>query len=149
MEPEPRSLDNDRPTAVYRLRNTDGDLLYIGMTRNPKQRWKDHRKEMLWWPEVADRHLNWYDTRLEARAAEGVAIREEGPRYNKSTWPDMKPGLPPGVPPQPYGARLAYQYREIRPSYRIVWFLWRLGLQDALETQKEEAVRCPGGSMGA
>ncbi|MET9676446.1 GIY-YIG nuclease family protein [Streptomyces sp. NPDC006482] len=131
-------MDYEKPAAVYRLYDADGALLYIGMTRNEASRWKDHRKEMLWWPEVTDKHLTWYDTRWQAWDAERLAIRTEGPRYNKSSWPDMAPQLPPGVPPQPHGARIAYQHRETRGGYRIQWYQWRLTLQDALETLREQ-----------
>ncbi|MGZ9935866.1 GIY-YIG nuclease family protein (plasmid) [Streptomyces sp. NC-S4] len=130
-------MDYDQPAAVYRLYDADEALLYIGLTCNPASRWKDHCKQMLWWPEVTHKHLTWYDTRREAWAAEGAAIREEGARYNKSSWPNMASNLPPGVPPQPHGARTAYQYRETRIGYRMRWYHWRLTLQGVL-TRREE-----------
>ncbi|MFI8371981.1 helicase associated domain-containing protein [Streptomyces sp. NPDC085466] len=49
----------------------------------------------------------------------------------------MAPQLPPGVPPQPCGTRIAYQHRETRVGYRIQWYQGRLTLQDALETIRE------------
>ncbi|MET8831620.1 GIY-YIG nuclease family protein [Streptomyces sp. NPDC004610] len=134
-------MDPDEPSAVYRLYDAYGVLLYIGLTCNPASRWKDHRKEMLWWPEVVHRHLTWYGSRREAWDAERAAIRSEGARYNKGWWPDMVPNLPPGVAPQPHGARTAYQFRETRVSHRILWYHWRLTLQDVLETRREQAGR--------
>ncbi|MFF2571201.1 GIY-YIG nuclease family protein [Streptomyces sp. NPDC058084] len=138
-------MDDAKASTVYRLYDAHGALLYIGVTRNPASRWKDHRKEMLWWPEVTDKHLTWYGTHEAAWAAEAHAIRTEGPRYNKSNWPDldMAPRLPPGVPPQPFGARIAYQHRETRGGYRIRWYQWRLTLQDALETLREQERPAP------
>ncbi|MFE9462371.1 hypothetical protein ACFYNW_01585 [Streptomyces virginiae] len=62
------------------------------------------------------------------------AIFIEQPRYNKSV---PGPVLPAGVPPQPHGTRFAYQCREIRPALRQEWFLWRLLLQDGIETERE------------
>ncbi|WP_031129594.1 GIY-YIG nuclease family protein [Streptomyces aureocirculatus] len=104
-------MDYAQPAAVYRLYDAAGHLLYIGLTCNPRSRWKDHRKEMLWWREVAFKVIlyNAYET---------------FPR--------------PGIPPQPYGHRIAYQHRETRPGYRIQWFLWRLGVQDTWATETEQ-----------
>ncbi|MER6477129.1 GIY-YIG nuclease family protein [Streptomyces filamentosus] len=131
-------MDEVKASAVYRLYDEHEALLYIGVTRNPPSRWKDHRKEMFWWREVTDKRLTWYSTHEEAWEAERHAIRTEGPRYNKSSWPGMAPQLPPGVPPQPSGTRIAYQHRETRVGYRIQWLQWRLTLQDALETIREQ-----------
>lgn len=132
-------MNPDQPAAVYRLYDADGTLLYIGLTSNPDSRWKDHRKEMLWWREVIAKQLVWYETRRQAAEVERAAIRSEGARYNKSSWPGMTSSLPAGVPAQPHGARTAYQHRETRVGYRIQWFHWRLTLQDALETEREQA----------
>ncbi|MEU1663602.1 GIY-YIG nuclease family protein [Streptomyces sparsogenes] len=70
------------PTALYRLRNQDGELLYVGITDNPERRWKDHAKDKTWWPEVASRSIEWFPNRGHALAAEGKAIRSERPRHN-------------------------------------------------------------------
>ncbi|MFJ9434547.1 GIY-YIG nuclease family protein [Streptomyces sp. NPDC101490] len=131
-------MDYEKPTSVYRLYDEIDALLYIGMTSTPATRWQEHRKEMLWWPEVSEKRFTWYDNRIDAWDAERQAIHQEAPRYNKSTSPDRVPYLPPGIPPQPFGARTAYQYRETRGGYRIQWYLWRLRLQDALETSREQ-----------
>lgn len=129
-------MDYNLPTAVYRLYDADGVLLYIGMTRNPKQRWKDHRKEMLWWPEVTEKKLTWYDTRWAAWDAELTAIPSESPRYNLGS---ERPVLPSGIPPQPTGHRIAYQCKEERPAYRLAWFTWRAQLRDAYPNPEERA----------
>ena len=134
-----------RPTALYRLYDADGALLYIGFSTDPTRRWKEHRKEMLWWPEVARKDVEWLPVsdEPEVRHTEVSAIRTENPRYNKtgfgidSAGRQLGPTLPPGVPPQPWGARFAYQFRDLRPMHRQAWFLWRLLLQDGLETEKE------------
>jgi hypothetical protein len=113
----------DRPTAVYRLYDAAGYLLYIGVSNDPTRRWREHRKEMFWWREV-DRHdRQWYPTEREADAAEREAI------------------LPAGVPLQPHGTRFAYQSRDIRPALRREWYLWRLHLQDGIETEREQLRR--------
>ncbi|ROQ26017.1 hypothetical protein EDD98_5600 [Streptomyces sp. PanSC19] len=40
---------------------------------------------------------------------------------------------------RPSPARNIYQHRETRSGYRIRWYHWRLTLQDALETLREQA----------
>ncbi|WP_051853088.1 GIY-YIG nuclease family protein [Streptomyces aureocirculatus] len=104
-------MDYAQPAAVYRLYDAAGHLLYIGLTCNPRSRWKDHRKEMLWWREVAFKVITWHETRHQACAAESSAVASERPLYNAyETFPR------PGIPPQPYGHRIAYQHRETRPG---------------------------------
>lgn len=125
----------DRPTAIYRLYDAAGHLLYIGMSNDPTRRWREHRKEMFWWREVERHEHQWFATQLLASVAERDAIFIEQPRYNKSL---PGPVLPAGVPPQPHGTRFAYQCREIRPALRQEWYLWRLHLQDGIETEREK-----------
>lgn len=70
------------PTALYRLRDKAGGLLYVGITDNPERRWKDHEKDKPWWPQVAARSIEWLPTRGLALTAEAKAIRAERPRHN-------------------------------------------------------------------
>lgn len=70
------------PTALYRLRDQVGELLYVGITDNPERRWKDHGKDKPWWAQVADRSVEWLPSRDRAVAAEAEAIRAERPRHN-------------------------------------------------------------------
>ncbi len=69
-------------TALYRLFDAEGVLLYIGIARNPDERMKYHIAFKRWWSEVARTDLEWFGDRAAALAAEAVAIREECPRYN-------------------------------------------------------------------
>jgi predicted GIY-YIG superfamily endonuclease len=70
------------PTALYRLRDRSGDLLYVGITENPERRYNDHAKDKSWWPDVDDRSVEWFPTRNHAIAAEAEAIHTERPRHN-------------------------------------------------------------------
>ncbi|MFD8771393.1 GIY-YIG nuclease family protein [Streptomyces sp. NPDC059916] len=129
-------MDYEQPAAVYRLFDDEDHLLYVGLTHAPQQRWKDHRKEMLWWREVEFKAITWFATRREAWQAEQAAIEAERPLYN-ANFEGLGPM--PGVPAQPWGHRTAYQYRETRTGYRIQWYLWRLAVQDAWATERERA----------
>ena len=69
-------------TALYRLFNEAGALLYVGITNDPDVRWSCHARQKDWWPEVHSRTIEWKPTRAEAEAAEAEAIGREGPRWN-------------------------------------------------------------------
>ncbi|GAA2929604.1 GIY-YIG nuclease family protein [Streptomyces enissocaesilis] len=70
------------PTALYRLRDQSGTLLYVGITNNLGWRWKTHAADKEWWPEVVTRSIEWFPTRSHALAAEAAAIRAEQPLHN-------------------------------------------------------------------
>jgi predicted GIY-YIG superfamily endonuclease len=73
---------NARKTAVYRLYGADDQLLYVGITVNPKVRLADHEQAKFWWHLVTRTDVQWFDSRPLAEAAEGTAIRDERPRYD-------------------------------------------------------------------
>ncbi len=73
----------ERHTALYRLLSKSGRLLYVGISGNPDSRWGTHSNNQPWWEEVADRKIEWFDSREAASAAEVKAIKEERPLYNK------------------------------------------------------------------
>lgn len=76
--------DTDAPperTALYRLFDADDELLYVGISKDPKARWEQHRDKP-WWRDVSMRVIEWYDDRPTAERAERKAIETEGPRYN-------------------------------------------------------------------
>ncbi|MEU2453951.1 hypothetical protein ABZ605_28210 [Streptomyces sp. NPDC012765] len=77
-----RPMPSPGSTAVYRLWNADGELLYIGISHNPPGRYVQHERDKPWWPAVHRRQESWYDTRQEAEAAERAAIGSELPAYN-------------------------------------------------------------------
>jgi predicted GIY-YIG superfamily endonuclease len=69
-------------TAVYRLFDASGRLLYVGMGRNPLTRWASHAEQHAWWADVATYSVVWHDTRQEAAAEEREALRHEDPVHN-------------------------------------------------------------------
>ena len=70
-------------TALYRFFDAQGVLLYVGITVNPKQRWAHHATHKSWWPAVARRTTEWFETWRDALHAEQVAIVSEEPLHNK------------------------------------------------------------------
>lgn len=69
-------------TALYRLFNIEGRLLYVGITDGPETRWNTHASQKHWWPNVATKTVEWFDTRNDAEAAERRAIYAEAPLHN-------------------------------------------------------------------
>ncbi len=72
----------DVRTALYRLRDDLGRLLYVGISSNPLRRWPEHAAAKSWWPDVTDLSMQWFKTRTAALEAEAAAIRRERPLHN-------------------------------------------------------------------
>lgn len=73
----------DKPTCVYRLYSQDDVLVYVGVSKNPKQRWLAHKRKA-WWTFVRKAHITWYEDRQSALDAERHAIFHEDPVFNVS-----------------------------------------------------------------
>ncbi len=69
-------------TAVYRLFDATGRLLYVGIGYDYLRRWKAHAKTKTWWPQVVHRDVIWFDNRLDAAYEESRAIDNESPIHN-------------------------------------------------------------------
>jgi predicted GIY-YIG superfamily endonuclease len=70
------------PTVLYRLYDSGGTLLYVGITRRQEQRMRQHSQTKPWWPEVTTSKTRLYRTRVAAARAEHAAILREDPRHN-------------------------------------------------------------------
>lgn len=68
--------------ALYRFFDEAGDLLYVGISLNPLERWNQHRLDKPWWGEVRTATIEVHDSREAVEEAERAAIRREHPRYN-------------------------------------------------------------------
>lgn len=77
-----RSVDGRRPHALYRFWDSSDVLLYVGITLNPGERWKQHRADKPWWSEVAKVTVENHPDRAAVLDAERDAILAEGPKYN-------------------------------------------------------------------
>lgn len=75
--------------ALYRFYSATGQLLYVGITNNPGNRFTQHQQDKPWWHDVAGISVERFDTREEALAAETRAIAVEHPLYNVK-----RPSLP-------------------------------------------------------
>ena len=67
--------------CVYRAFDSDGVLLYVGCTKNIKNRLKNHGKNE-WTVDMARIHLRFYNFFEVARLDEMYAIKTESPVYN-------------------------------------------------------------------
>jgi hypothetical protein len=71
--------------ALYRYFDAAGDLLYIGISKQPSVRHDAHTKRG-WMPHVAYRKMEWFPHPEFAEWAETIAIEAESPLEN------LKPG---------------------------------------------------------
>ena len=79
--------------AIYRHYDADGQLLYVGITNNPKRRLAEHRCRAIWRDEIDRVDVKWVGSREDALAAEAKAIREEIPVFNGG---DVRSFVPTG-----------------------------------------------------
>lgn len=103
--------------ALYRFYGAAGELLYVGITRNPSARWKAHGRTKEWWTEVARIDLETFESRESVLAAERAAIRAEHPRYNKvhnGTGDLAAPVVTPARDPLSVGTWVALGLRDGR-----------------------------------
>lgn len=75
-------MPTPKQVGLYRLYNAADQLLYIGITSDPKERWRQHQGDKSWWPEVTRKTIEWIDDRGTALSREASAIKTERPLYN-------------------------------------------------------------------
>lgn len=78
------SHEEPERTALYRLYDGGGQLLYIGITRHPERRWVEHGQRQAWWHLVTRKTVEWHAGRNAALAAEVSATADEKPLYDSS-----------------------------------------------------------------
>lgn len=69
-------------TILYRYFDIDGNLLYVGITKDQSKRFSSHNRKAEWMPQAVQCTLEHFETRAEAKAAETFAIQNEKPLYN-------------------------------------------------------------------
>jgi hypothetical protein len=84
---------SDARTALCRFFDADDSLLYIGIAADPDHRQTQHARDAAdtWYPLMATRTVEWFDTREEAGAAERAALATERPRFNMAHSPHRGP----------------------------------------------------------
>ena len=71
-----------REETLYRLYDREGSLLYVGITNDIFNRWKEHSNDKHWFEDVHRFEREVYPDRESVEHAERIAIQDEGPRYN-------------------------------------------------------------------
>lgn len=74
-------VSNDR-TELYRHYDSNGDLLYVGISLSAVARLAQHRCEAHWFEYIARVDIEPFPTREAALEAEARAIAEESPKHN-------------------------------------------------------------------
>jgi excisionase family DNA binding protein len=91
-------------TAVYRVFDAEGALLYVGISNKFGTRWEHHASMQPWWPLANKQTVEWHPDRDTAEAIEVAAIKTECPRFNVIH--AIKPPKPPTeravLPPSTY-----------------------------------------------
>lgn len=72
----------DQRHVLYRFHDSAGQLLYIGITLNPANRWKQHSKDKPWWESVRTITTELHPDRESVLAAECEAIIKGRPLHN-------------------------------------------------------------------
>lgn len=68
--------------VLYRFYDADDNLLYIGITNNPRVRFSQHNASKHWFKHVTRSTMEHFATRQELEIAEIAAIQSERPKYN-------------------------------------------------------------------
>ena len=77
-------MGDTTPTALYRMYDKGGLLLYVGISVNPPGRFAAHARGSHWFGSVANITVEWCPSRRDAEIAEITAIATENPQHNKS-----------------------------------------------------------------
>lgn len=113
----------ERPTALYRFFDAQGEILYLGITKRLHRRMTEHARDYAetWWPLVAARSVEWHQTRSEAGRAEREAIKKEKPPHNVLHTPRARVPLAER-PQRDYGTRGAPLLEAARTHFHLAPF---------------------------
>ncbi len=81
-----KMLEPSRQT-LYRMFNSDNELLYVGITNNLFGRFAGHSDDKEWFDEIAYATFEHHANRYEVDKAETLAIQLENPKYNRAKNP--------------------------------------------------------------
>jgi len=77
------TVEQQRPTALYRHFDRSGRLLYVGVSLSAVRRLSQHQKS-LWHDDITRVEVEHFKNRESAAKAEAIAIKKEHPLYNKT-----------------------------------------------------------------
>ena len=88
-------MKESTPTSVYRYYDSNGILLYVGITSRGATRNREHNSTKEWWQFVASQDVEHHPTRASAEARERDLIKSRQPPFNKAHnphWQDLRTG---------------------------------------------------------
>lgn len=112
--------EEDRDHVLYRFVDGLGQLLYVGITKNPAARLRRHGIDSFWWEQVSTIHLQRFANREQLRAAEQDAIITERPMYNKQCNYGQPSNSEFGLLPCPVCGEESF-YRPVMDRYYHRW----------------------------
>lgn len=80
--PQEKPKRPPKATCLYRHFDSEGNLLYVGISASVMMRQASHSRESNWAKSIAKIEISWYDTYEEAYQAETDAIVAEKPKHN-------------------------------------------------------------------
>jgi len=75
--------DSTRPTSLYKYFDTNGSLIYVGITSRGINRNREHNADKLWWQFVTRQEVQHFPDRRAALEAEKTLILQRRPPFNK------------------------------------------------------------------
>jgi predicted GIY-YIG superfamily endonuclease len=96
--------------TLYRFFDSDGRLLYVGISKFFEARLKQHYRNSSWFFDSVTCTLEHFDTREQVEQAESLAIKTENPIHNKA-------GLPGYESPLNHFAKIkSWTYSNLEPD---------------------------------
>ena len=71
-------------TALYKHKNADGHIIYVGVAKNIGARSAQHLDNSEWQAEIASIDVEWYENSLLAELMEIKLIKSLRPKYNRA-----------------------------------------------------------------